>query len=291
MELFAGQPTSQIFSRQPLLSGQAGTVQTIKLMRQLVDAALRDPSIIRLATDIVRHIPAFDDLSEVRGAYDWVKSNIRFTKDPVNKEKLYPPAELLKIRAGDCDDISMMLGTLVMALGYPARLITVSANSSSPDQFSHVYVEAQVHGSWIPMDAARAGAEFGVEPPFYYRKRAWSLSDDSYSDLSGLGNFPMTLGAPRYRRHLGDAAETSSMIATISNSEANLIRAYEGQPASPWNSFQTPYTPGAAPPAGYAVDPTTGQLQLTATASASSPLIWIGLGAAVLLMMTMRGRS
>jgi len=94
---------------QPLLGGDAGVEQTINEMRGLVDQALHDPSIIRLAKDIVRSVPAFDDVAEAEGLYNWVRANVRFTKDPVNKENLYPPAELLKIRSGDCDDISMLL--------------------------------------------------------------------------------------------------------------------------------------------------------------------------------------
>ena len=149
----------------PLAGGDAGVEQTINSMRSLVDEALHDPSIIRMATDIVRSVPAFDDFAEAKALYEWVRANIRFTKDPVNKEKLYPPAELLQIRAGDCDDISMLLGTLLMAVGYPARLVTVAASQQDPEQFSHVYVEGEVGGQWIPMDPARYDSQFGVAPP------------------------------------------------------------------------------------------------------------------------------
>jgi hypothetical protein len=182
------EPDTGILYREPLLSGDAGVEQTIALMRQLVDEALRDPSIIRLAADIVRSVPAFDDFAEANALYEWVRRNIRFTKDPVNKEKLYPPAELLKIRAGDCDDISMLLATLLMAVGYPARLMTIAA-PGSPDQFSHVYVEAEIAGRWIPVDPARADSEFGVAPPMFTRARWWSLVDNSYGDLSGTKYF------------------------------------------------------------------------------------------------------
>lgn len=264
------------FSRQPLLNGIAGTAQTIKLMRRLIDDALRDPSIVRLATEIIRHVPAFDDLSETHAIYDWVKRNFRFTKDPVNKEKLYPPAELLKIRAGDCDDISMILGTLLMAAGYPARLITVSANSNAPDQFSHVYVEGQVMGQWIPMDAARPDAQFGVEPPFYFRKRAWSLQDDTYTDLGRLGSYG--------RVSLGDAQQTSSMIASVTGGTADIIRAAKGQPASPWDSFQTQYSPFSTA-AGYAI----GQGAANLLPSSGSTFLWIGLAVGAFFLM--KGRS
>ena len=92
--------------RAPLLNGEPGTAQTIALMRRLVDEALADPQFVRQAIEIVRAVPAYDDFAEAETLYRWVKRHIRFTKDPVTKEKLYPPQELLKIGAGDCDDIA-----------------------------------------------------------------------------------------------------------------------------------------------------------------------------------------
>ena len=302
---------------EPLLSGDAGVEQTVAVMRELVDEALRDPSIIRLAADIVRGVPAFDDYAEANALYDWVKQHIRFTKDPVNKEKLYPPAELLKIRAGDCDDISMLLSTLLMAVGYPARLMTI-ATPGAPDQFSHVYVEAEIppgSGHWIAVDPARADSEFGIAPPITTRARWWSLVDNSYGDLSGyrsalsgLGHYPrfrsqvsgMGAYGSVHRRMMGDTtqpsgAQTSSTIATIEQGTADIIRASEGIPASPfayqsgpWSSFATPFTPGAnMPPAGYTYN-AAGQLVPTASLSVSGSSNWvlglaIGFGALLLV--------
>ena len=83
---------------------------------------------------------------------------------------------------------------LLMAVGYPARLMTVAANG---DEFSHVYVEGQINGQWIPMDPARSDSQFGVAPPAYTRARWWSLSDSSQGDLPGLlGNYP------RFKSHV-----------------------------------------------------------------------------------------
>jgi hypothetical protein len=313
------------------MSGDAGVEQTINHMRALVDEALRDPQINRLARDIVRNVPAFDDVAEAHALYSWVRSNVRFTKDPVNKETLYPPAELLKIRAGDCDDISMLLGTLLMAVGYPARLMTVAA---SGDEFSHVYVEANINGEWIPLDPARYDSQFGVAPPAFTRARWWSLADNSHGDLSGtkvfvqpgatahvhLGDYPrfrshVSGGMPRpgfngmgvYTRvrtmgALGDCAPgdtwdgskcnppasgdiTSSSIATISQGTADIIRAAQGMPASPfdfsssgpWSSFQTKYSP-YGPGAGYNAQP---GVSLTATSNWG---LWLALGVGALLV-------
>jgi Transglutaminase-like superfamily len=286
------------------MSGDAGVEQTINQMRSLVDEALRDPSINRLARDIVQSAPAFDDYAEAQALYNWVRQTIRFTKDPVNKETLYPPAELLKIRAGDCDDISMLMGTLLMSVGYPARLMTVAANG---DEFSHVYAEGQINGQWIPMDPARSDSQFGVAPPAFTRARWWSLSDTSQGDLSAsrLGNYPRfkshvsgmgSYGRVRTMGALGDCApgdvwtgsqcitpapasgdSTSATIATIDQGAASLIRAASGQPASPfdfsaagpWQSFQTQYSPYGVP-AGYAPAVQPG----VSVTGSSSWLIW-----------------
>ncbi len=291
---------STVYYRAPLLSGDAGVEQTINEMRSLVDEALRDPQIIRLSTDIVRSVSAFDDYGEANALYEWVRRNIRFTKDPVNKEKLYPPAELLKIRAGDCDDIAMLLGTLLMAVGYPARLMTVAANG---DEFSHVYVEANVNGEWVPLDPARYDSQFGVPPPAFTRARWWSLDDASHGDLPAsrglLGNYPRFrsqvsgMGSYGRVRTMGDeqtiavplSDRTSSTIATISQGAADIIRAAKGQPASPfdfsasgpWSSFQTRYSP-YGPGAGYESP------GVRVTGGTPNWALWlaIGLGAAML---------
>jgi Transglutaminase-like superfamily len=238
----------------------------------------------------VRGVAAFDELGELHALYRWVKGHIRYTKDPVTKEKLYPPQELLKVRAGDCDDISMLLGALAIAIGYPARLITVSANAQSPEEFSHVYVEAEApagSGNWVPLDAARLDSEFGAEPPHYFRKRAWSLTDDSYVDLSGHKRpWPQFLSG-----YVGlgqdDGIDWGSIIDTSIQTglkqAPSIIAAAEG--TGPYSSFRTPYSPGyGIPPAGYASPVSTG---LGLSMGGMMPLLLIG----GLILLATRGRS
>ena len=280
--------------RVPLLNGEQGTAQTIALMRKLVDEALNDAQFVRQAIEIVRGVAAFDDLGELHALYRWVKGHIRYTKDPVTKEKLYPPQELLKIRAGDCDDISMLLGALAIAIGYPARLITVSANAQSPEEFSHVYVEAEApagSGNWVPMDAARLDSEFGAEPPAYFRKRAWSLTEDSYTDLSGhKRRFPFLNGyvSTGLGQDDGGGIDWSSILQQGLAETPAIIAAVNKVPSrttSPYGSFQTSYTPGyGIPPAGYS-SPVAGGFGFSM--GGMMPLLLIG----GLILLATRGRS
>lgn len=256
-------------------------------MRRLVDQAQKDAAFVRFAVDIVRNVAAYDEFGEVSALFSWVLGNIRYTKDPVTVEKLYPPQELLKIRAGDCDDISMLVGALAIALGYSARLITIAADPGSPDEFSHVYTEVECpagSGNWIPLDAARPNAQFGLQPPGYFRKRAWSLTDDSYQDLSGARRLR---GLSGYRS-LGDGVDWGSVISQSIAETPQIIATVTGQPTSarlpygtvstgtPYDSFMTPYTPGyAVPAAGYGI---LGATQVASGSLFSSFLPWLLVG-------------
>lgn len=294
--IFTGQPRQSSPSvglgyREPLAGGERGTAQTIKRMRQLVDQALSDSTFIRQAKDILRSVPAHDEWGEIEAIYNWVLRNIRFTKDPVTKETLYPPVELLKIRSGDCDDMSMLLGALYLAAGYPARLVTIAANPEAPQEFSHVYAEVEMpagSGHWIPVDAARPGAQFGIAPAMYYRKRVWSLIDDEYQDLNGMTRL-RGLGSYARVRGLGDIdwgailtqtiQETPQIIAVASGQPTNLTNKAGVVATGPYSSFASPYTPGyGIPTAGY---PTAG---VSAYSSSGWILPVLALGALVLLL-------
>jgi hypothetical protein len=293
----SGVPSAWLGQRSPLLSGEPGTKQTIDLMRHLIDEAVADANFVRFAVDLVRSVPAYNDLGEAQTIYKWVQGHIRFTKDPVTKEKLYPPQELLKIRAGDCDDISMLMAALLIAIGYPARLITLAANPASPDEFSHVYVEGEIppgSGGWLPMDAARSDAEFGVAPPSYSRKRAWSLTDDSYQDLGRSKPRRALSGYPRFAAYrgatfLGDDAADALIAQSVAELPA-IMYASQGVPVSssnvsPYGTYSTGYTPGAGiPPAGYQIPASMG-------VPSSSMLPLLLLGGAVLAAMMMGGKK
>lgn len=285
--------------RVPLMPGDNGIEQTIVVMRRLIDQALNDPSFIRFAIDLVRGIPAHDEAGEVGALFSWVEQNIRYTKDPVTKEKLYPPQELLKIRAGDCDDMTTLLGALAIALGYPARAVTVAAAPDAPGEFSHVYLEVEVppgSGAWVALDAARPGAFFGRSPEVYFRKRAWSLTDNTYTDLGGYTRSRTRVGRLSGYARLrglgqddGSGIDWSQITSQIISETPQIIAVAQGAPTSartpsgatvqtgsPYSSFATPYTPGyGAPSAGY------GALAATSMVSSSifsSALPWLLIG-------------
>jgi hypothetical protein len=275
--------------RAPLADGDQGTAQTIAMMRRLVDDALNDSTFVRQAMEIVRTTAPFDDMGEAKAIYDWVRGHIRYTKDPTTKEKLYPPQELLKTRAGDCDDTSMLIAALLMAVGYPARWVTIAASPDSPQEFTHIFAEAEIppgSGNWLSLDTARIDAQFGIEPPVYFRKRAWYVADNHYEDLSGSARRPRFLSG-----YTGLGQDDINWQPVVQQSIAEIptiIAATSGHGAasSPYGSYQSPYTPGyGIAPAGYTAPYGT---TMTGAGLSMSPTMLLLIAAGVLLFLHAR---
>jgi len=55
---------------------------------------------------------------------------------------------------GDCDDVSTLVASILMTLGYPVRFVAIRANGGP--EFTHVYVEAWGGFGWQVLDATVA---------------------------------------------------------------------------------------------------------------------------------------
>jgi hypothetical protein len=276
------QGTPGLLFSAPLAGGDEGTEQTISVLRNLVDDAWKDPFVNRTAIDIIRNagIPPFDRMGQIRAIYNWVLQNFYFVSDPVSKEALRPTRDLLEMRAGDCDDINAnVLPSLLGTIGYETRLVTVAADSSDPNSFSHVYAEVFLDGNWIPLDAARPGTSFGRAPENFYRRAWWSLTDDEMEDYPAFApNSGAMAGFARPRLNgLGDL-NVPVLVNTISQAGSGILTAVNGNPVSN--------------PSGYTIGPggvlMQSASQPVALASSKNKELLLVIGAGLLLWMWMK---
>jgi hypothetical protein len=280
----------------PLARGDRGVEQTICVLKCLIDDAVKDPSINVQAIQILRDagVANFGVMDRLRAFYAWISqpANFLYVPDPIGpfgpKETVRPARTLFQVKGGDCDDYSALLASLLGTVGIRTRLVTIAADRSSPNDFSHIYPEAEAApGRWIPLDAARPGAQFGIAPPFYFRKRIWSLEDDSYTDVAGAqrGAAARNLSSLNGYAMLGQDGDAAARdIAAVGQSVANVISASKG---NPWGSFSTPYTP-IAPPAGYGVPGYPGGAPGASLSLAGISPVWIILGIGLALYASRR---
>lgn len=125
--------------------GKAGILKTLKIMRGLVQQYKAALPIRNLAVQITNHLASKDWRGEVQAVQDWVKSNIRYVHDIRDVETLHTPDITVQIRAGDCDDQSVLVASLLESIGHPTGFVAIGF---IPGEFAHVYAITRLGTSW-----------------------------------------------------------------------------------------------------------------------------------------------
>lgn len=146
------QPTIQI---KKIPSGYQGTMKTVEHVCDLIKNGAKDFTVRRAAIDILvrREVKPKDYLGEIKALFEWVQQNIRYTKDTFRVEVLHSAKRMLELRAGDCDDMTILLGAMLETIGHPVRLVLSGSDPMRQDLFSHIFLEVFHKGQWIPLDA------------------------------------------------------------------------------------------------------------------------------------------
>ncbi len=76
----------------------------------------------------------------------------------------------------NCDDKTSVLIALLYSVGIgPCRIKVIAADDTRKHDFSHVYAQLMVNGSWMNMDPSPPGAGFGWEHPTRYREAVYPV--------------------------------------------------------------------------------------------------------------------
>jgi hypothetical protein len=136
-------------------AGWRGTQKTIEHVQALIRAGAKDFYVRQKAIDILleKQVKPKDYLAEIKALFEWVQQHIRYTKDTFQVEVLHSAKRMLELRAGDCDDMTILLGAMLEAIGHPVRLVLSGSNPLRQDFFTHIYLEVFHKGRWIPLDA------------------------------------------------------------------------------------------------------------------------------------------
>ena len=116
-------------------------------MVKLTKQAKTEPAIVQQARRIVAPVPSRDWVGEVKAIQEWVRNHIRYTLDPQGVETLQTPQVTLAERQGDCDDHSILVGALLVAIGHPVRYRAVSTKQN-PTTLCHVFAETKIGQGW-----------------------------------------------------------------------------------------------------------------------------------------------
>lgn len=145
--------------------------KTLKLMSAIIRKYRSDVTTLNTATQIALNAGVTDMRTQKRLAINalqaWVRDNIAYFYDPRETELIRTPPETLKRGVGDCDDKTVLLLSMLEALGLETELLAVGGIGRGwdpdgcamqapgmPPPYSHV------------LGAVRYGAQNGRAPPF-----------------------------------------------------------------------------------------------------------------------------
>jgi hypothetical protein len=151
--------------------GPKGTLATAKIIGRLIQDGAKDFYVRQKAIEIFRAygVKPKNRMGEVCALFDFVQRNIRYTRDIFRVELLHTARRMLDLKAGDCDDMTILLGAMLMSTGHQVRLVLAGFRPHKPHSYSHIYPEVNVRGRWIAIDAT-ADKPIGWAPPVLWKR-------------------------------------------------------------------------------------------------------------------------
>jgi transglutaminase-like putative cysteine protease len=151
--------------------GTRGTFATVRLIGDLIRSGAKDFCVRQKAIDIFRRyrVRPKDRWNEVCSIFDWVRRNVRYTRDIFRVELLHSARRMIDLCAGDCDDMTILLGAMLLATGHPVRLVLAGFAPERPHVYTHIYPEVHVAGRWLAIDATMPHP-IGWAPPARWKR-------------------------------------------------------------------------------------------------------------------------
>jgi len=128
---------------------------------------IQDTKIQQLASRIMEehNVPSRDWEAEVRAIFDWVRTNIRYTRDPESLELFRRPIRTVQLGLADCDDMSILISALLGTIGHKVMLRVIGVTSKEPEHiYPLVLLPPDDPTYYIALDATRS-EDMGWEIP------------------------------------------------------------------------------------------------------------------------------
>jgi hypothetical protein len=151
-------------------------------MRQLVNAGKKSPVVRQIAVSLTKGLVQKDWNSEVNSLHKFVRDRIRYVRDINGVETLHTSEKILENAAGDCDDKSILLASLLESLGYKTRLVAVGFRKGN---FSHVYPEVFNNNNWVSLETTEP-VDIGWKPRNIVSSLILNTTSENRNVISGL---------------------------------------------------------------------------------------------------------
>jgi hypothetical protein len=169
----------------------SSTNQTIRDMVRIVTASYRSLPVCQVVHYCLSSLPAKSSRRDVvRSIFQWIKSHVKFVEDETmlahmlgyqqtDKELLLYPQVVLSMPQpmGDCDDFSMLMASMLRAVGIKCWFVVIAADEMIPGKWSHVYLKCWLEDerNMLSLDPAYGDNIGWAYPGHVYRRMEWFI--------------------------------------------------------------------------------------------------------------------
>ena len=144
----------------------------IGILQDLVRKGIRNPVIYQLVREIVSRCPDRNDGCEIAQVFWYAKANVRCTQDIFGIDSYQAPQRTVQFKAGDCDDSSVLLCSMLGSIGYQTGFRVISVGGQV---WEHIYALVGVpkpgSSKLIALDTTVPSSYPGWQPPAWRAKK------------------------------------------------------------------------------------------------------------------------
>jgi len=130
-----------------ILDGLPGNMQTVSFMRKIAKERAGHPVVRAFATKILQIYGTQDHnyKDEALNIGEFVQKHVRYVRDPRDHELLQDPVMMIEqiekhgFTSGDCDDMALLIATLLLSVGHNPKFRTVRYQNLSGN-YNHIYI-------------------------------------------------------------------------------------------------------------------------------------------------------
>jgi hypothetical protein len=175
--------------------GDSGILETVTLIKRAVREAQAQPLVKQTFRSILGGLAGSANQTQIAKALtEWVVTHIRYQHDDdmswteqglqwinINQcprrfktceavEMVSDAPQILMDRKGDCDDMVLLMGSFLTMAGIQWCPVVVALDPSMRSEFSHIYLIANLDGTYVPIDPVNRNQPFAWQAESYFRR-------------------------------------------------------------------------------------------------------------------------
>jgi transglutaminase-like putative cysteine protease len=159
-----------------IIGGVEAGNRTTSLMEAIERIDPSDPVIKQIATTVASQSCEQSRICQTKALYYFVRDNIQYVSDPVAKEYIESPVEILRTTGADCESGTLLLAALEESIGIDAEIVLIPGHAYLRIKLPQALNKYKRDGDWVYLDWTCNNCEFGEIPYQNVNKKASYLN-------------------------------------------------------------------------------------------------------------------